>query len=76
MHGERDTGADGDGRGGQPWRRSRPISSEEYEEGDLVAITYMWWSSTCQRPMTVLVVIDRIALVTSPRVGGVDSFPV
>ena len=28
---------DGDGRGGQPWRRSRPISSEEYEEGDLAA---------------------------------------
>ena len=32
--------------------------------------------STCQRPMTVLVVIDRIALVTSPRVEGVGSFPV
>ena len=38
-----------------------------------MAITRMWWSSTCQRPMTVLVVIDRIALVTSPRVGGVGS---
>ena len=41
-----------------------------------MAITRVWWFSTCQRPMAVLIVIDRIALVTSPRIGGVGSFPV
>ena len=56
--------------------QSRPISSEEHEGGDLVAITRVWWFSTCQRPMTVLILLDQIALVTSPRVGGVGPFPV
>ena len=72
----RENRVDGDGREDNLGGGRGQSLLEEYEGGDLVAITCMWWSSTCQRPMTVLVVIDRIALVTSPRVEGVDSFPV
>ena len=47
MHGERYTGANGDGRGGQPWRRLRPDSSEVHEVGDVEAVTHILWISTC-----------------------------
>ena len=36
----------GDGRGGQPWRRSRPVSSEVHEVGDVEAVTHVLWIST------------------------------
>ena len=56
MRGERCDRADGDGRGRQPWRRSRPDSSEVHEVGDVEAVTHILWINTCQRPMAVLVV--------------------
>ena len=54
VHGESCNRADGDGLGGQPWRRSRPNSSEEHEGGDVEAVTHIVWISTRQRPMAVL----------------------
>ena len=56
MHGERYTHANGDGRGGHPWRRSRPSSLKVYEVGGEEAVTNILWISTCQRPMAVLFV--------------------
>ena len=47
MHGERCNCVDSDGRGGQPWKRSRPDSSEVYEVGDVEAVTHILWISTC-----------------------------
>ena len=47
VHGESCNCADGDGRGGQPWRRSRPHSSEVHKVGDIEAVTHVLWISTC-----------------------------
>ena len=41
MHGESCNCADSGGRGGQPWRRSRPNPSKVHEVDDVEAVTHI-----------------------------------
>ena len=60
MHGERCNRANGDGPRGQPWRRSRPDSSEVHEAGNSSEVRGgrhpHFVDQHYQRPMAVLVV--------------------